>query len=39
MVLNRFAEKKLPYKEDFYSFLQDEHFSDTDYEYVTKVWS
>ena len=28
---NRFSEKKLPNKDDFYSILNDEHISDTQY--------
>ena len=35
---NRFSEKKLPNKDDFYSILNDEHISDTQYVHATKVW-
>ena len=28
---NRISEKKLPNKDDFYSILNDEHISDTQY--------
>ena len=34
---NRFSEKKLPNKDDFYSILNDEHISDTQYEHASKV--
>ena len=31
-------KKKLPTKDDFYSILNDEHISDTQYVYAIKVW-
>ena len=34
----RFSEKKLPNKDDFYSILNDEHISDTQYVHAIKVW-
>ena len=37
---NRFSEKKLPNKDDFYSILNDEHnISDTQYVHAIKVWN
>ena len=36
---NRFSEKKLPNKDDFYSILKDEHISDTRYAHAIKVWN
>ena len=36
---NRFSEKKLPNKDDFYSILNHEHRSDTQYVHVIKVWN
>ena len=36
---NRFSEKKLPNKGDFYSTLNDEHISDTQYVHAIKVWN
>ena len=35
---NRFSEKKLPNKDNFYSILNDEHISDTQYVHAIKVW-
>ena len=35
---NRFNEKKLPDKEDFYSILNDDHISDVQYTLAIKVW-
>ena len=35
---NRFSEKKLPNKHDFYSILNDEHIFDTQYVHAIKVW-
>ena len=35
---NRFSEKKLPNKDDFYSILNDEHISDTQYVHAINVW-
>ena len=35
---NRFSEKKLQNKVDFYSILNDEHISDTQYVNAIKVW-
>ena len=35
---NSFSEKKLPNKDDFYSILNDEHISDTQYVHAIKVW-
>ena len=34
----RFIEKKLPNKDDFYSMVNDEHISDTQYVHAIKVW-
>ena len=34
---NKFSEKKLPNKDYFYSILNDEHISDTQYVYAIKV--
>ena len=34
----KFAEMKLPDKDDFYSSLRDEDISDEYYEYVVKIW-
>ena len=34
---NRFSEKKLPNKDDFYSILKDEYISDTQYVHAIKV--
>ena len=31
---NRFSEKKLPNKDDFYIILNDEHISDTQYLHI-----
>ena len=36
---NRFSEKKLPNKGDFYSILNHEHISDTQYIHAIKVWN
>ena len=36
---NRFNEKKLPSKDDFYSLLNDGHISDTHYVRAIKVWN
>ena len=36
---NRFNEKKLPNKDDFYSMLNNEHISDTQYVHAIKVWN
>ena len=36
---NRFSDKKLPNKDDFYSILSDEHISDTQYVNAIKVWN
>ena len=36
---NRFSEKKLSNKDDFYSILSDEHISDTQYVHAIKVWN
>ena len=35
---NRFSEKKLTNKDDFYSMLNNEHISDTQYVHAIKVW-
>ena len=35
---NRFSENKLPNKDDFYSILNNEHISDTQYVHAIKVW-
>ena len=34
----KFAEKKLPNKEDFYSLLTNEDISDEEYRHAQKVW-
>ena len=34
----KFAEKRLPNKEDFYSLLRDEDISDEEYQHAQKVW-
>ena len=36
---NRFSEKKFPNKGDFYSILNYEHISDTQYIHAIKVWN
>ena len=36
-LFDRFSEKKLPNKDDFYSILNDEHMSDTQYVHAIKV--
>ena len=36
--LNKFNERKLPNKEDFYSILNDEHILDKDYQHAKNVW-
>ena len=36
---NRFSEKKLSNKDDFYSILNDEHIFDTRYVHAVKVWN
>ena len=36
---NRFSEKKLPNKNDFYSILNDEHICDMQYVRAIKVWN
>ena len=36
---NRFSEKKLPNKRDFYNILNDEHISDKQYVHAIKVWN
>ena len=36
---NRFSEKKLPTKDDFYIILNDQHISDTQYVHAIKVWN
>ena len=35
---NRFSEKKLQNKDDFYSISNSEHISDTQYVHAIKVW-
>ena len=37
--IDKFDEKKLPSKEDFYNRLNNENISDENYEYVKKVWN
>ena len=34
----KFKEKKLPEKEDFYSLLTDEDISEREYKHAQKVW-
>ena len=36
---NRFSEKTLPVKDDFYSILHDEPISDMQYVHAIKVWN
>ena len=36
--LDRFKERQLPAKEEFYNKLNDEHISDEDYSHAVKVW-
>ena len=36
--VEKFAEKKLPGKEDFYSLLMDEDITDREYKHAQKVW-
>ena len=36
---NRFSEKKLLNKDDFYRILNDEHISDKQYVHAIKVWN
>ena len=36
--VEKFAEKRLPNKEDFYSLLTDEDISDEEYQHAQKVW-
>ena len=36
---NRFSEKKLPTKDDFYNILNDEHIPDTQYVHAIKLWN
>ena len=35
---DRFSEKKLPNKDDFYSILNDDHIFETQYVHAMKVW-
>ena len=35
---DRFAEKQLPTKDDFYSILNDEHLLDEDYKHAKTIW-
>ena len=37
-LFNRFSEKKLPNKDDFYSILNDEHICDTQYLHAIEIW-
>lgn len=34
----KFDDKQLPSKEDFYSILNNEHISDEDYEHAQNIW-
>ena len=34
----KFSEKRLPPKEDFYNILNDEHVTDEDYKHAQQVW-
>ena len=36
--VEKFAEKKLPEKRDFYSLLADEDISEKEYQHAQKVW-
>ena len=36
--VEKFAEKRLPKREDFYSLLTDEDISDEEYGHAKKVW-
>ena len=37
--IDKFKERKIPSKEDFYSKLYDEEISDEDYQHALKVWN
>ena len=38
-IFEKFEEKKLPNKEDFYSVMNDEHITNDDYKHAKNVWN